>query len=313
MAGGESKSEQLTTTLDAVSKTAPAGVRALPMKDRGIQHNTAYVDDVRLHYVTAGAGEPLVLLHGWPQTWWEWRRIIPALSQKYFVIAPDLRGLGDSSCPTTGFDKRTVAQDIYKLVHDQLGHSTFHLVGHDWGGVVAYALAHAQQHCVRRLSIIDVVVPIGSADELNWNGRRWHHTFHWQRDLPEALVTGRERAYLSWFYKNLAFNASAITEEDLQEYVRAYSQPGVLRSGFEYYRATHQDVENFNEDMKVSLTMPVLAIGGGSSRRKQVADNMKKLANDVRGVIIDQCGHWVPEEQPEALSRALLDFFGEAA
>ncbi|WP_108610596.1 alpha/beta hydrolase [Aminobacter sp. MSH1] len=283
------------------------------MTECAIRHHTAQVESVRLHYVTAGAGEPLVLLHGWPQTWWEWRRIIPALSERYLVIAPDLRGLGDSSCPLAGFDKRTVASDIFKLVHDQLGHSTFHLVGHDWGGVVAYALTHAHQACVRRLSIIDVVVPIGSPDELTWNGRRWHHTFHWQRDLPEALVTGRERAYLSWFYKNLAFNASAITEEDLLEYVRAYSQPGVLRSGFEYYRATHQDIENFNESMKVKLAMPVLAIGGENSRKTQVAENLKLLADDVRECIIDRCGHWVPEEQPEALARALLEFFAESS
>lgn len=276
-----------------------------------VEHHAAYIGDVRLHYVTAGAGDPVVLLHGWPQTWWEWRRIIPALSSRYLVIAPDMRGLGDSSCPPTGYDKRTVANDIFQLVHENLNHRRIFLVGHDWGGVVAYALASAHPAMVRRLAILDVVIPFGNADALTWGGRRWHHAFHWQQDLPEALTAGRERIYLSWFFTNLAYNPSAITPEDVQEYVRAYSQPGVLRAGFEYYRATPSDVAHNNENMKTKLTMPVLAIGAAKGRGMQVAENLQQLADDVQSCVIERCGHWVPEELPETLSRALIEFFGQ--
>ncbi len=277
-------------------------------------HHTAELDEVRLHYVTAGSGKSaVVLLHGWPQTWWEWRRVMPALAERYTVVAPDMRGLGDSSCPQGGYDKRTVAEDIWRLVTGVLGHRRFFLVGHDWGGPVAYALATAHPEAVRRLAVLDVVIPFGSPDALTWGGKRWHHGFHWVRDLPEALVTGRERLYLSWFYTNLAYNPAAITPEDIDEYVRAYSQPGVLRAGFEYYRATPRDIADNNEAMKTTLPMPVLGLGGsgGKGRGTQVVENLRVLADDVRGGAIDDCGHWVPEEQPAVLARELLAFFGE--
>lgn len=284
------------------------------MMTLSISHHTAELGDVRLHYVTCGQGPAVVLLHGWPQTWWEWRRIMPALSQRYTVIAPDLRGLGDSSCPQTGYDKRTVANDIWRLVNGTLGHQRFFLVGHDWGGPTAYALAHAHPDAVEKLAIVDVVIPFGTPEALTWGGKRWHHGFHWVQDLPEALVTGRERTYLSWFYTNLAYNPAAITREDIDEYVRAYSQPGVLRAGFEYYRATPTDIAHNNELMKTKLRMPVLAVGGagGKGRGLQVLENLKELATDVRGGAIPACGHWVPEEQPEELSKALMAFFGGA-
>ena len=276
-----------------------------------LTHHTAELGDVRLHYVTCGQGPAVVLLHGWPQTWWEWRRIMPALSQRYTVIAPDMRGLGDSSCPQSGYDKRTVANDIWRLVNGTLGHKRFFLVGHDWGGPTAYALAHAHPEAIEKLAIVDVVIPFGTPDALTWGGKRWHHGFHWVQDLPEALVAGRERLYLSWFYTNLAYNPAAITPEDVDEYVRAYSQPGVLRAGFEYYRATPTDIAHNNEHMKTKLRMPVLAVGGegGKGRGIQVLENMKELATDVRGGAIPQCGHWVPEERPEELAKTLLGFF----
>ena len=278
-------------------------------------HHSAELGEVRLHYVTAGSGaRALVLLHGWPQSWWEWRRIMPALAEHFTVIAPDMRGLGDSSCPPGGYDKATVANDIWRLMSEVLGYQNFCLVGHDWGGPVAYALAHAHMEAVEKLAILDVVVPFGSADDLTWGGKRWHHGFHWVQDLPEALVSGRERMYLSWFYNNLAYNPAAISPEDIDEYARAYSRPGVLRAGFEYYRATTTDIADNNENKKTPLTMPVLALGGsgGKGRGMQVLENMRELASDVEGGAIEQCGHFVPEEQPELLTRELLDFFGRA-
>ena len=153
------------------------------------EHHYAEVGEVMLHYVTLGSGPPVVLLHGWPQTWYEWRLVMPRLAERFTVIAPDLRGLGDSSRPLTGYDKRTVANDVWRLVTETLGHRTFHLVGHDWGGPTAYALAATHPEAVTKLAIVDVVIP-GDGGDFSQGGRRWHHQFHITPDLPEALRGG---------------------------------------------------------------------------------------------------------------------------
>ncbi len=280
-----------------------------------LAHHVADVGDVRLHYVTAGAGEPVVLLHGWPTTWYEWRKVIPLLAEGYHVIAPDLRGLGDSSRPSTGYDKRTVASDVWRLVRDVLGHERFCLVGHDWGGPTAYALAAAQPDAVRRLVIIDVGPP---HDGCPW-GPAWHHLFHDVPDLPEALVRGREDLYLGWFYKQLAHPSFAIPDEAVSEYLRTYTQPGAMRAGFEYYRAIAQDTaDNTALSRDSVLAMPVLAIhaagpwsGAPHARAESnhTADAMAMLAKDVTPLLIEESGHWIPEEQPKLLASSLIDFF----
>ena len=163
-------------------------------------HHFAHLSSVTLHFVAAGEGDAVVLLHGWPQTWYEWRKVVPALAARYRVIVPDLRGLGDSSRPLDGYEKRTVAADIFELLSHHLGTARFHLVGHDWGGPVAFALACAHPEAVRTLAILDVTIP-GIGPDITQGGRRWHHAFHMTPDLPEALVQGREAAYLGWFYR----------------------------------------------------------------------------------------------------------------
>ena len=195
-----------------------------------VEHHYAELGEVMLHYV-AGQGPPVVLLHGWPQTWWEWRHTMAALAPHYTVIAPDLRGLGDSSRPLGGYDKRTVAGDVWRLVSQTLGHQRFRLVGQDWGGPTAFALAADHPDVVQQLAIVDVVIP-GCGGDFSQGGRRWHHQFHITPDLPEALVQGRERLYLRWFYQTFAYFPGAIGEADLDEYVRTYSQPGAMRAGF---------------------------------------------------------------------------------
>lgn len=283
------------------------------MPDTTFVHHTALVSEVRLHYITAGQGDPVVLLHGWPQTWYQWRRVIPALAERYTVIAPDMRGLGDSSKPATGYDKRTVAEDIYQLVR-QLGFERIFLVGHDWGGPVAYAYACAHPSDVCRLVILDVMIPGAGLEQIPQMSRRgglWHISFHGVRDLPEALITGRERIYLSWFYRTAAYNPTAIGEEDIDEYVRCYSAPGGLRAGFEYYRAFWDDVDHNKENAKTKLKMAVLALGGERSFGARTLSSMQALAEDVRGGVIDRCGHWIAEERPDYLIEQLLTFFGE--
>jgi pimeloyl-ACP methyl ester carboxylesterase len=276
------------------------------------KHHTTTIEGVRLHYVIAGRGDPVVLLHGWPQTWFEWRRIIPALAEKYTVIAPDLRGLGDSSKPPGGYDKRTVANDIYLLVR-KLGFERIYLVGHDWGGPTSYAYAAAHPADVRKLVILDVSIPNETWEKFPMFNRRgiWHLTFHGVRDLPETIIEGRERTYLSWFYRSAAYNPGAITEAEIDEYVRCYSAPGGLRAGFEYYRAILTDIEHNKENAKTRLKMPVLALGGDRGFGQAPLMSMRQLADDVRGGVIENCGHWIVEEQTAYLTNQLLTFFAE--
>ena len=148
--------------------------------------------------MSAGAGEPVVPLHGWPQTWYVWRRVIHILAENYRVIAPDLRRLGQLGRPDEGLDKKLIAADIVDLVHDHLEQGLIHIVGHDWGGPVAFSYAIHNAEWVRTLALLDVPVP-GDGTDTFWAGR-WHHPFHWISDLPEALTTGRERIYLEYFY-----------------------------------------------------------------------------------------------------------------
>jgi pimeloyl-ACP methyl ester carboxylesterase len=276
----------------------------------GAVHGYADLGDVLIHYVTAGSGPPLVLLHGWPQTWYEWRHIVPELAPHYTLVMPDLRGLGDSSRPASGYDKKTVANDIWRLVHDRLGHQRFYLVGHDWGGPTAYALAAAHPDAVRRLVILDVVIP-GDGGDFSQSGRRWHHAFHMTPDLPEALVHGRERLYLGWFYRTFGYRPDAIGEADINEYARTYAQPGAMRAGFAFYRALPQDAgDNAEIVARFKLPMPVLGIGGanGRGRGAEVGESLRRVATDVRAEIFAECGHWIPEEQPARLVQALRAF-----
>ncbi|UCD70294.1 MAG: alpha/beta hydrolase [Betaproteobacteria bacterium] len=280
-----------------------------------LSHNYYDTGQVVLHYVRAGQGKPVVLLHGWPQSWYCWHKIMPALAQRYSIIAPDLRGLGDSSRPLDGYDKATVAEDIRKLVHEHLEINRYDLVAHDWGGPVAFALAATYPEHVRKLVMLDTAVPGDGSGTFSQHGRRWHHAFHQTADLPEALVAGREDIYLGWFYRNYGYQPGAIAPSDEQEYLRTYRQPGALRAGFAYYRALQRDVAHNEALLKKNgkLSMPVLALGGGKAfgRGIETLQSLQKVANDVRGGVIDDCGHWMQEEKPDEVTKAVLDFFSD--
>src|SRR5262245_50303992 len=217
-------------------------------------HHTATVNGIQLHYVIGGKGDPILLLHGWPETWYAWHRVMPALAKNYTVIVPDLRGLGDSSKPPTGYDGKTVAEDLHQLV-TQLGFKSIFLAGHDIGAVIAYPYAAAHPTEVKGLAVWEAPVP-GFLPP----GRPplWWIPFHQTPDVPEALVEGKEKEYLSWFYQNLAYDPGAITQAAINEYVSKYSAPGGMRAGFEYYRALPQDAMQNQNYSKTNLTMPVL-------------------------------------------------------
>jgi pimeloyl-ACP methyl ester carboxylesterase len=279
-----------------------------------ITHHDADLGDLMLHYVTAGKGDPVVLLHGIPQTSHEWRYVIPHLAERYSVIAPDLRGLGDSSRPAGGYDKKTMAEDVWRLLK-HLKVDRFFLVGHDWGGPTAFALAAHHPDAVRRLAILDVAIP-GDGADFSQNGRRWHHALFRTLDLPEALfMNGREHLIINWLFENYGYKADCISDEDKREYLRTYVKPGAMRALFSVYRALPQDAED-NRDIlaaKGKLKMPVLALGGNKSfgRGMETYESCKRVAVDVRGGLVPDSGHWVTEEQPEFVARELLKFFDE--
>jgi pimeloyl-ACP methyl ester carboxylesterase len=275
-----------------------------------VTHHNAVVNGIRLHYAIAGQGDPLVLLHGYPQTHHAWHKVLPELAKHFTIVAPDLRGLGDSERPETGYEKHIVAEDIYQLVRS-LGYEKIYLVGHDYGGSTAYLLAAEHPEIVERLVVIECTpAGLGETSEVPLvpGGGAWHRAFHLVPDLPEALVAGREKLYLSWFYQHYSRNPSAISDADIDEYIRTYTQPGAMKAGFEYYRAYFKDTERGREYAKTKLQMPVLAIGADSIYGTSVEECMRRGAINVQGVVIANCGHFVPEEHPEALIQHLLKF-----
>jgi pimeloyl-ACP methyl ester carboxylesterase len=281
-----------------------------------LRHGTAEIEPgTRIHYVTAGEGERVaVLLHGFPQTWWAWRHVIPKLAAAGFrVVAPDYRGAGHSSHPASGYDKRTMAQDIYRLLHEHLGiEDAVALVGHDIGLMVAYAYAQAYRDNVTHLAVADAPLP-GTAmfERMRVDPRVWQFAFHSVRDIPEMLIAGRERLYLQAMIGARIFDPSAISDSDLDIYASAYAMPGAMRAGLEVYRAFDRDVEDNRAALKATgkLMVPVLAIGGEISTLGPVmGEMMREVADNVRAVRVPGTAHFIAEENPAALVSELLGF-----
>jgi pimeloyl-ACP methyl ester carboxylesterase len=278
-------------------------------------HHVAVVNGFRMHYVMAGAGYPLVLLHGWPQSCYEWRKIIPSLAERFTVIAPDLRGLGNSDRPLTGYDKRTLASDVFALVQS-LGFRKIGLTGHDWGGAVSYYLAYDYPELVERLMILDSVPGLGrSGDKINRETakRLWHVFFHAGiPDLAEKLISANLEAYLRYFFTSTTYNYSPVvfTNDDIAEYVRVYSAPGAVRAGLQYYRtALQEDLENLRSCSR-RLTLPIAA-WGGEAFLGNIAPSWQAVADNVEGGVVKECGHFIAEEKPEFTIRQALGFFGQ--
>jgi pimeloyl-ACP methyl ester carboxylesterase len=295
----------------AAQSNAPIATSA----SAAIQEGKAEVNGVLYHYLLArGRGEPVVLLHGWGSTSYMWRYVMPRLvDEGYTVLTPDLRGFGDTAKPASGYDKATVAKDIRALVAKLGLEPRVSVIGHDMGGMVTYAYAAQYPNEVSRLAILDVPLPgIPPWDDIVGTKRTWHIAFFGVRDLPEMLITGREREFLTWFHNSWAVNSRAFTNEAEETYARAYSMPGALRAGFEYYRAFPADVIANQDFARHKLTMPVLGIGGSGSFGPIIGDHLREVATDVRAVNIENSGHWVAEEQPDAVADALLAFLPPA-
>jgi len=297
----------MTTSLET-SNPGPAG-----SPDQGWRHHTAEIaPGLRLHSVVSGAGSrTLVLLHGFPQTWWEWRHVISPLAAAGFrVVASDYWGAGNSSKPPGGYDKRTMASDLHQLLCDHLCvESPVILVGHDIGLMVAYAFAQEYRREVSHLIIIDAPLPGKSVfDRLKSDPRLWHFAFHGARDVAEMLLTGREREYLQTFFHARCFNPSTL---DLDHFSSAYSAPGAMRAGLELYRTFEQDAADNREFLRRNgkLTIPTLALGGAISNSGPLLEQMmSEVPDQVTAARVPDTGHWIPEENPLALLGILLDF-----
>jgi pimeloyl-ACP methyl ester carboxylesterase len=280
-----------------------------------LEHHTAAIGDVRLHYARMGDGDPLVLLHGWPQTGASWNKAIPALAERFTVIVPDLRGLGFSSKPETGYDTNTVAADIHGLV-ESLGFDQIYLAGHDWGGATAYAYAAQFRDAVKKLTVFEMVLPgfgimEGAMTPQPGGNFLWHMAFQGVPDIPFALIHGREDVYLRWFFEHFAYDPTAVTDADAEIAVRAITHVGGLRAGLAYYQAYFESAAQNAEHAQTPLTIPISAWGGEACLGPLPLQCLELAGSDVRGGVIDRCGHWVGDERPDFVAAHLLEFFGD--
>jgi pimeloyl-ACP methyl ester carboxylesterase len=280
-----------------------------------VTHRWARVNGIRLHYVTAGEGPPLYLLHGYPQSWFMWRKMIAPLSAHFSLVIPDLRGYGDSDKPAEGYDKRTMARDIRELAR-QLGHERIALAGHDRGGRVAhrYALDHgATLSAVALLDIIPTRTMFERADRGLATGT-WHWFFFQVPELPELLFGSHPEACLRHFFRAWSGDPRAIEEEAVQEYLRAFRIPGTIRATLADYRAgATLDLEQDRDHEQNKIKAPLLALWGGLGRLDKAFDVLacwREKAERVEGRAIPASGHFIPEEAPEELAQELIAFLG---
>lgn len=275
----------------------------------------AMVNGTELHYRTGGSGEPVVLLHGVPKTGYHWRGVVPLLTPHHTVVVPDLRGLGDSRPAEGGYDTVSLSEDIAQLM-ETLGHGTYRVVGEDWGAATGYQLASRYPGRVRQFVYQEALLAgfgweeTTSLTEANiaQGSFVYHLGFFFKPDVPEMLISGHEREFITWWMKNEAYRADAIGIDALDEYVRCYSAPGSLRAMLSIYRATLNDARSNREAAKTPLSMPVLAVGGRYAIGADTERQMREVARDVRGVLLP-AGHQVAEEVPNETAQAYLSFF----
>lgn len=283
----------------------------------GFSEQTTRVGDLTINYVRGGQGKTLVLLHGYPQTWYMWRKVMPELAKHYTVIAPDLRGAGESDAPATGYDKKTLARDVHGLL-TQLGlDRDVRVVGHDIGTMVAYAYAAAHRDEVSKLVLTEAPIPDQSLYQIPaltpkgpafWN----FGFFSLPNGLPEQIVNGREELWVDRFTDSIRMQQTGISAADIHEYARYLQDDAHLRASFEYFRALPQDVADNAEYGKTKLAMPVLALGARGSLAEAVPTQVGQYATAVGAGVVEDSGHWIFEEQPVELTDRLLKFLQPA-
>jgi pimeloyl-ACP methyl ester carboxylesterase len=263
------------------------------------------------HYAVVGKGRPLILLHGFPETWRAWRRVAEQLAGEFRIVMPDLRGLGGSPGPASGYDKHSLAGDVRAIARAEFGTEPATICGHDLGGYVGFAYALSHRDVTAALLLVEAAPPGTSyLDHLMTNTRTWHLAFHANADVAHLLISGRERAYIDFFIRSRIYDAGAIGAADVDRYAEAYLAPGALRAALEMYRSLALDrqlnLAALAEDGR--LTMPVTAVAGAPGATHAALDEMlDEIAADGHAELVVETGYWIPEEQPEALARIIRD------
>ncbi|MDO3637987.1 alpha/beta fold hydrolase [Mycolicibacterium arseniciresistens] len=271
---------------------------------------TARVNGITLHHVSGGSGPAMVLLHGFPQDWYEWRAVMPRLAASHTVVAVDLRGVGESDAPEDGYDATQMADDVFALI-DHLGLGAVHLVGHDIGGWVAYAGARRHPQRVLSATILETLIAgTGRFASPGVDVALWHGEFHMVPDLPEALVSGRQRDYFGYFFDIGTRGRGVITDADLDHYVEAYRDGPHLRAAFEMYRAIPRNIV-FNDAHRDLVDVPLLLVGGEHVFGATLPDTAEELRSrfgwsDVTVHVVPNGQHYLIEERPDDIVELLL-------
>jgi pimeloyl-ACP methyl ester carboxylesterase len=272
-----------------------------------IDSKTAEVDGLRLHYLSAGQGDALILLHGYAETSRMWRPVMPLFAERFTVIAPDLPGIGESGIPKEGLSMKRSAEYIHGLAQS-LGIKKARVVGHDIGLMVSYAYATMFPSEVEKLVLLDAFVPGVPGWEAVYNSPAiWHFRFY--GPTPEALVAGRERTFFEHFWNDFAADRNhSIPEAERKAYTEAYSAPGRMRAGFAYFESFPQTAKEFAELSKTKLSMPVLSIGGEKANGALLREQMPLIGSNTKSVVIPGAGHWILEEKPKETIESLKGF-----
>ncbi len=283
------------------------------------KHQFIEANGIRIHYMTAGEGEPVLLLHGFPQFWYAWRRQIPELAKQFKVIVPDLRGYGQTDKPSRveDYQPQTIALDIVKLIH-ALGYEKVHMVGHDWGGAIGWQIALNHPEVVNKLAILNCPHPAAFSKALKSNfhqmAKSWYIYFFQLPYIPEWTFKIFGKSLFELMMRRNTSRKETFSDEDLKQYLKAFQQPGVSTAAFNYYRAVFRQMAQTNkskEKMK-KIKAPTLLIWG-----EQDSAFVKELTHDMQCFFegpfelryIPNCSHWVNEEQPEVVNQLLVHHF----
>jgi pimeloyl-ACP methyl ester carboxylesterase len=279
----------------------------------GFTSGVAEVNGTALHYVRGGAGPAILLIHGFPQDWYEWRKVMPILAKEYTVVAMDLRGAGGSRATNDGYDVATMAEDVYQLAQ-KLKLERPYVAGHDIGGMVAYAYARLHPDYLRGVLVLECPIPgVEPWEKIKAEPLLWHINFQETPDLPEQLVAGRQAIYFGRFFKMGTVDNNAITAADLAHYVKAYSAPAQLRAAFEVYRALPGD-EKFDNAHREAISVPLVLSGGDGSFGK-IMPGLKDTLRDygwqnVTVEVLANLRHYIPDEQPGKVAKLIGKYAG---
>ncbi|MFD3590718.1 alpha/beta fold hydrolase [Streptomyces sp. NPDC058683] len=301
------------------AQAADNPVRDLPLHDlAGFTHRWVDAGGIRLHAVEGGQpnGPAVVLLAGFPQTWWAWRKVMPQLADRFHVIAIDLPGQGHSERPDGSYDTHTVAAYVHAAVN-ALGVSTYWLVAHDIGAWVAFSLALKYESRLRGVALLDAGIPgitlpdaIPTDPEVAW--KTWHFAFHLVPGLPETLLSGRERDYVGWFLKAKTLSPDTFDDAEIEQYAAAVAADGGVRASLAYYRDAAESARKNHEALEQQhLTVPVLGISSSHGSIPDMAASLRLWADNITGIVVPDAGHFIPDEQPDAVAAALAGFIAQ--